>query len=103
VPYRATRNVHAMLAPGGYFMVSVPFLIRGPRLPDRLLALDRARPQAPARRVRVRAFEAGRTGSWGNRASIKASFRSWRSYIPWLHSLQERAGVPAGVWALARK
>lgn len=101
-PYRATRNVHEMLAPGGYFMVSVPFLIRVHGYP-----IDCSRwTELGLKHLLAEGgfpIEQIQTGSWGNRASVKASFRSWRSYIPWLHSLKNEPDFPQVVWALARK
>lgn len=101
-PYRATRNVHEMLAPGGYFMVSVPFLIRVHGYP-----IDCSRwTELGLKHLLAEGgfpIEQIQTGAWGNRASVKASFRSWRSYIPWLHSLKNEPDFPQVVWALARK
>lgn len=101
-PYRATRHVHAMLAPGGYFMVSVPFLIKVHGYP-----IDCSRwTELGLRHLLAEcgfAMDDIVTGSWGNRASVKASFRSWRSYVPWLHSLKNERDFPQVVWALARR
>ena len=101
-PYRATRNVYEMLAPDGYFMVSVPFLIRVHGYP---IDCSRWTELGLAHLLAECGFpiEHVQTGSWGNRGSVKASFRSWRSYIPWLHSLKNEPNFPQVVWALARK
>ena len=101
-PYRATKHVLEMLAPGGYFMVSVPFLVRVHGYP-----IDCSRwTELGLRHLLAECgfeLEQIQTGSWGNRGSVRASFRSWRSYVPWLHSLKNEKHFPQVVWALARK
>ncbi len=101
-PYRATRNVLAMLKPGGYFMVSVPFLIRLHGYP-----IDCSRwSELGLKHFLAECgfpLESVQTGSWGNRGSIRASFKSWRQYVPWLHSLRNEPDFPQVVWALAQK
>ncbi len=101
-PYKATRNVHAMLPVGGHFMVSVPFLVRVHGYP---IDCSRWTELGLKHLLAECGFDLDhiQTGSWGNRASVKASFRSWRSYVPWLHSLKNERDFPQVVWALATK
>src|SRR5690606_20941245 len=101
-PYRATKHVLEMLEPGGYFMISVPFLVRVHGYPidctrwtDLGLKHLLAECGFPIEDIQ--------TGSWGNRSSVRANFRYWWSYIPWLHSLRNEQNFPHVVWALARK
>lgn len=102
-PYRAGRNVHAMLNPGGHFLVSVPFLVKVHRYP-----VDCSR----WTELGLKHFlaECGFplenivTGSWGNRACVRANFGPrWVIYQRWLHSLRNEPDFPIAVWALARK
>jgi hypothetical protein len=44
-----------------------------------------------------------KTGSWGNRACVKANFTAWARYRSRLHSLRNERAYPVVVWALARK
>jgi hypothetical protein len=101
-PYRATRNVLESLEPGGYFLVSVPFLVRVHGYP-----IDCTRwTELGLKHLLAESgfpLDAITTGSWGNRRSIKANFRYWWSYIPWLHTLRNEPNFPHVVWALARK
>jgi SAM-dependent methyltransferase len=68
-PYRAARNVHAMLRPGGFFLITTPFLVRVHRHPT-----DCSRWSE----IGMQHFlaECGfdlddiHTGSWGNRACV---------------------------------
>lgn len=100
-PYRAAKNVYEMLSPGGHFLVTTPFLLRLHNLPDCTRWTETG--------MRHLLAEAGfnlaevRTGSWGNRACVRANFQSWVSYRPWLHSLKREDDFPITVWALARK
>jgi SAM-dependent methyltransferase len=101
-PYRAGRNVHQMLRPGGHFLVSTPFLVRihpGPadctRWTETGLKYFLAECGFP--------LEAIKTGSWGNRACVRANLNDWALYRPRLHSLKNEPDVPYHVWALARK
>jgi hypothetical protein len=101
-PYRATRNVFAMLDPGGYFMISVPFLVRVHGYP-----VDCSRwTELGLKHLLAECgfpLDAIQTGAWGNRRSVKANFRWWWNYIPWLHSLGNEPNFPHVVWALARR
>jgi SAM-dependent methyltransferase len=101
-PYRAARNVHAMLRPGGHFLLSTPFLIKIHLHPE-----DCSRwTETGLRYLLAEAgFELGdiQTGSWGNRACVDANFTRWESFNPNLHSLKNDPEFPIVVWALARK
>jgi hypothetical protein len=101
-PYRAARNVYKMLNPHGYFLVTTPFLVRVHNMPT-----DCSR----WTEVGIKHFlaECGfsleqiQTGSWGNRACVRANLSHWSMYRPWLHSLKNEPAFPMVVWALARK
>lgn len=101
-PYRAAKNVHTMLNPGGYFLISTPFLLKIHNHP-----VDCSRWSE----VGMKHFlaECGFplenivTGSWGNRACAKANLGPrWVIYQKWLHSLKNEPEFPIVVWALAR-
>ena len=101
-PYRAARNVLAMLEPGGHFLITVPFLIKvhdGPedctRWTETGLKHFLAECGFP--------LDGIATGSWGNRAAVKSNLKRWTAFRPWLHSLRNEPGFPVSVWALARK
>jgi SAM-dependent methyltransferase len=100
-PYRAGRNVYQMLNPGGHFLVSTPFLIKIHGHPidcSRWTELGLKHLLAecgfPLERIR--------TSSWGNRACVKANFRSWTPHR-WWRSLRNEPDFPCTVWALAEK
>lgn len=101
-PYRSGKNVYKMLNPGGHFLISTPFLIRIHDVP-----VDCTRWTETG--IKYFLNECGfeleyiQTGSWGNRACIKANFSTWTKYRRPFHSLRNEPLFPIVVWALARK
>jgi SAM-dependent methyltransferase len=100
-PARAARNVHAMLRPGGHFLVTVPFMIRMHREPQDCTRWSEtglrhflAECGFPLERIR--------TGAWGNRACVKANFGRW-ARRGWFGSLENEPDFPVAVWALAQR
>lgn len=102
-PRRAANNVHQMLRPGGYFLISTPFLIR---IHDNV---DCTRWTETGLRYFLAdngfKLESIITGSWGNRACVKANLNltGWARYRKHLHSLRNEPKFPYVVWALAKK
>ena len=101
-PYRAGRNIYQMLNPGGYFLISTPFLLKVHNYP-----IDCSRWTETGLRYFLAEcgfpLESMTTASWGNRACIKANLHDWINYHPWLHSLRNEPEFPAVVWGLFRK
>ena len=102
-PYRAARNVHAMLKDGGRFITTTPFLIRVHDVP-----VDCSRWTELG--IKHLLAEAGfdlskiKTGSWGNRACVVANLHPelWASF-GWGKNLQNEREFPVAVWAIAEK
>jgi hypothetical protein len=75
-PYRAGKNVHKMLNPGGDCLITTPFLIRVHNIP-----IDCSRWTEAG--IKYFLAECGfsleriRTGSWGNWACARANFSRW--------------------------
>jgi len=101
-PYRAGRHVYQMLRPGGWFLVSTPFLIKVHLCPH-----DCTRWTETG--IRYFLAECGfplarvRSHSWGNRTCVKANFPRWPIYQAWRHALRNDPEFPVQVWALAQK
>jgi SAM-dependent methyltransferase len=102
-PYRAARNVHAMLKPGGHFINTAPFLIRVHENPvdcSRWTELGMKHLLAEA------GFDIDRirTGSWGNLACVRANLVSsgW-ARIGWGRSMRNQSRFPVAVWAIAKR
>jgi SAM-dependent methyltransferase len=100
-PYQAAKNVHAMIRPGGYFLITTPFLIRVHAIPH-----DCTRWTETG--IKYFLAECGfeletiQTGSWGNRSCVKANFTKW-ARKGWFGSLRNEPEFPVAVWALAKK
>ena len=101
-PYRAGKNIHRMLNLGGHFLMTTPFLIRVHNVP-----VDCTRWTETG--IKYFLAECGfpletiQTGSWGNRACIKANHKKWVNYNPLIHSLRNEPEFPYVMCALARK
>jgi hypothetical protein len=95
------RNVYAMTRPDGHFLITVPFLLKVHGEP-----VDCTRWTEVG--LKHLLAEGGfpldqiKTGSWGNRRCVKASFRLW-PYHYWWRSLKNEPDFPVVTWALARR
>jgi SAM-dependent methyltransferase len=100
-PYRAGRNVYSMLKPGGYFLISTPFLIRVHEVP-----VDCSRWTETGIKYFLSEcgfpMEAIVSGSWGNRTCVKANFNAW-ARRGWFRSLKNEPNFPVTVWAIAQR
>ena len=101
-PYRAGKNVHAMLRPNGNFMISTPFLIKIHNYP-----IDCSRwSEIGLKHLLAECgfpIDSIQTGSWGNKACVKANLDyQGRAFSRRLHSLKNEIEYPFHVWALAK-
>lgn len=100
-PYRAGRNVFAMLKPGGHFLIMTPFLVRIHEVP-----MDCSRWTQTGMRYFL--AECGfdlsniRTGGWGNEAALKANLHTW-ARVGWRRRFPNEPAFPLSIWAMARK
>ena len=99
-PYRAGRNVLAMLRPGGVFVITVLFLVRVHASP-----IDCSRWTAEGLNYFLQECGFDPAGiavdAWGNRACLKANLTAWRKRPPF-GSLANEPDFPVVVWAFAR-
>ncbi|MFD0917463.1 methyltransferase domain-containing protein [Pseudahrensia aquimaris] len=101
-PHRAAQNVLSALRPGGYFLITVPCLIRVHPTPD-----DCSRWTAQGLRYFLE--EAGfdpaaiRTDQWGNKQCVIENLEKWPRYNAQEHSLENDPLYPVVAWALARR
>ena len=104
-PYSAGKNIYNMLEPSGHFLIVTPFLFRVHPNP-----YDCTRWTETG--LKFFCIECGfnpegiQTGSWGNRACIKMTFRQggeFQLYNRFLHSLTNEPEYPLVIWALAQK
>jgi hypothetical protein len=101
-PYRGGRNIYQMLNPHGYFLITVPFLVKVHGAPidctrwtETGLKYFLAECGFPLEKIK--------TGSWGNRSCFKANYSKWSYYHSRNHSLKNEPDFPIHVWALAEK
>jgi SAM-dependent methyltransferase len=101
-PYRAGKNIYSMLRPGGYLMITTPFLIKIHKSPH-----DCSRWSEEGLKFLMEecGFDPKRiiTGSWGNRLCVVANFMTWPEYIPDIHPIDNEPDFPMVVWMLAQK
>ncbi len=101
-PYRAAQHVMSALRPGGYFLVTVPFMVRSHPHP-----LDCSRWSADGLRYFLEecGFDAEqiRADQWGNRDCLEANLDKWVRFDEDAHSLENDPKFPLVSWALARK
>lgn len=101
-PYRAGRNVFAMLKPGGHFLITTPFMIKVHNYP-----IDCSRWSTTG--IKYFLAECGFdlneiiVDSWGNEDCVIANFYEWMPYNPKRHSLKNNPDFPLVVWAMAKK
>lgn len=98
-PWKATQTLFDLCRPGGYVVVSTPFLVKVHEAPG-----DYWRFTVDGLRILLTSagLEVVRVESWGNRAAVRASLWRWSAQRPW-RSLRNVDTVPVVVWAFARR
>lgn len=101
-PYRAVRNIRAMLRPYGHFLVTTPFLIKIHHGP---LDCTRWTPEGMGYFLEECGFDREniKVEGWGNYDCVTTNFRSFVDYKSAQHSLENDPEMPISVWAMARK
>lgn len=102
-PHAAGCNVVKMLEPGGHFLIVTPFLYKVHPNPE-----DCTRWTESGMKLFLAECgfppESIRSGSWGNRKCIEATFRhEHRLFNRYLHTLTNDPELPMVVWALAQR
>ncbi len=101
-PYRAAKNVHSMLKPGGYFLITTPFLVRVHDIPYDCTRWTETGIKYFLCEAAGFPLDSIQTFSWGNKACVVANFKKWVRR-GWFRSLKNDPNLPVVVWALARK
>lgn len=100
-PYRAAQHVYQMLRPGGRFINITPFMIRYHPIP---IDCTRWTETGMVHFLEEVGFDPAKTttGSWGNKAAVKANFGRW-ARRGWVKHLHNDPHFPVTVWAMAQK
>lgn len=99
-PYRAARNVRAMLKPGGVFINITPFMIRYHPIPT---DCSRWTQRGMVHFLEECGFDPAKieTGAWGNAAAVRANLFRW-ARAGWQRRFDNDERFPVTVWAFAR-
>jgi 2-polyprenyl-3-methyl-5-hydroxy-6-metoxy-1,4-benzoquinol methylase len=97
-PDAAVRTLGRLMRPGGWLLVSTPFLIRIHAAPDDYW---RFTPSGLRLLLERQGLAVDTVKSWGNRAAVSSNLRRWSRYHAW-RSLRNEPELPVVVWALAR-
>jgi SAM-dependent methyltransferase len=102
-PDLAAASVFQMLRPGGFFVISTPFLLKVHEAP---LDLYRWTESGMRQLLETAGFTVVSTDSWGNRECLTADMTpglGWTFYDSRAHSLRNEPQFPVVVWAFAEK
>jgi SAM-dependent methyltransferase len=102
-PDLAATHVRQMLRPGGFFVISTPFLLKVHEHP---LDLYRWTELGMRQLLETAGFNVLSSGSWGNLKCLMADMRpglAWTVYDPLRHTLENEPQFPIVVWAFATK
>ena len=101
-PNLAIKNVFDLLRPGGYFMLTIPFLLKVHGSPE---DFQRWTPDGLRHFLSDAGFIDVDVRSWGNRQCVIAymDYESLPPFDPEIHSLDNEPDITMQVWALARK
>jgi SAM-dependent methyltransferase len=102
-PDLAASSVFQMLRPGGFFVISTPFLLKVHEAP---LDLYRWTESGIRQLLETAGFSVVSTNSWGNRECLTADMApglEWTYYDSGVHSLRNEPQFPIVVWAFAER
>ena len=98
-PAAAVGNLRRLARPGGWILVSTPFLIR---LHDSPNDYWRFTPLGLRTLLEQQGLVVDRVESWGNRSAVVSNLRRWSFYFPW-RSLRNAPNLPVVVWAICHR
>ena len=98
-PWLAVRTLHSLSKPGGYVLITTPFLLRYHPAPEDYW---RFTPAGLAVLIERAGLELIHVAGWGNAACVRANFYRWANFLPW-NSLRDEPTLMVSVWAIARR
>ena len=99
-PANAVMTLFRLTRPGGLCLVATPFLYKVHAAPDDYW---RFTPRGLEVLLAGAGFDQVETGSWGNKACIKANLPHPVPWRPWRSLRSDDPNVPIVVWAFARR
>jgi SAM-dependent methyltransferase len=101
-PVAAARNLRGLCRPGGWVLVSTPFLVRIHELPAfGMKDYWRFTPRGLATLLEGAGLEVDTVGSWGNAECVVGNLHRWSALRRW-HPMHNEPDLPVQVWAFAR-
>ncbi len=97
-PLSGLVNLRKLATPGGWVVVSTPFLLR---LHHEPVDYWRFTPSGLRHLAERAGLHVDIVGQWGNRRCIEANFDRWVTRRPW-NSLANEPDLPVVVWLVAR-
>mgnify|MGYP001035719875 CR=1 FL=1 len=100
-PQKALVNLHKMLKPDGWLVVSTPFLVKIHKCP---VDYWRFTPDCLSRMLVEADFEVENLKHWGNKNCVNANLGNgpWARYQPF-RRMKNESDIPVTVWAYAKK
>ena len=99
-PSLAIKNIYTLLKPGGYFLISVPFLIKWHPCPYDFWRWTKDGLNIFLQNAKFNVIE---VNSWGNKDCVIENLEEWKMYNPETHSLINDPNYPVVVWGLCQK
>ncbi len=100
-PFAAVRTLRGLTRPGGYLVVSTPFLVRIHELPQYgMRDYWRFTPNGMRLLLAGAGLDVQEIGSWGNRRVVAGNFDRWPALRRW-HALGNEPELPVQVWGFA--
>lgn len=98
-PWIGVKNVFKILKPGGYFLITTPFLLKIHGAPEDYW---RWTPTGLSILLEDSGFKIQHLDSWGNKDCVIKNLKTWATYKSGMN-LENDKRIPVVVWALAQK
>jgi hypothetical protein len=102
-PSAGMANLAALSNPGGFVIITSPFLIKVHELPMYgMYDYWRFTPRGLQVLVQQAGLEMVAEGQWGNRMCVTGNLSRWSAYRRW-HPMRNEPDVPVQIWCVARR